>query len=190
MAVSSTEICARAMVLLGQAPIIDIDDVSVPNAVKCKAVYVGSRDALLREYAWGFATKRFVLSADPVAPAFGYTYQFLLPPDCLRVLGTDDAALAYELEGGYLLCDSSAVSIRYTARIEETGKFDSLFDECLSIRIARELAYSVLKKASMVQAMDGLYKLAAPKARLIDSIETRRNEVDDAPTSSWIKARG
>lgn len=186
---SETEICAKALVLLGQNPIIDIDDTSVPNAVKCKAAYAICRDALLREYAWAFAITRMVLAVDATAPAFGYAYQFPLPPDCLRVLGTDTASLAYEIEGGYLMADVDAVSIRYVMQVVDTGKFDSLFTEALAVRIARELSYTILKKATVAQVMDTLFQRAIAQARLVDSIESRRNEADDAAGSSWLSAR-
>jgi len=186
---SPSEICAKAMVLLGQNPIIDIDDTSVPNAVKCKAAYAITRDAMLREYAWAFAVRRVMLVADPAAPAFGYAYKFQLPADCIRVIGTDQAGVGYEIEDGFLMADVSTMGIRYIRRVEESGLFDSLFVDCLAIRIARELAYPVLKKASAIQAMDELYRATVPSAKLADSLESRHNEVNEVATSSWLTAR-
>ena len=186
---SATQICSAALVLIGERPISDIEDTGNPNAVRCKAVYAKSRDALLREYAWGFATKRVALAQAATAPVFGYTYQYPLPADCLRVLETQDASIVYELEDGYLLTDEEEIQIRYIARVTQTGKFDSLYTECLSIRIARELAYAVVKKLSMVQAMDELLKRAMPAARQIDANEGNRAAPTPESQSSWLAAR-
>ncbi len=186
---SETEIAAMAMVLLGQPPIIDIDDTSVPNAVKCKAALPITRDAMLREYPWAFAIARIDLTADVSAPVFGYSYKFQLPADCLRVLGVSDNSTPYVIEGQYLFADVDAISVRYVQRVIAAGMFDSLFTECLAIRLARDLAYSILKKASMVQAMNDLYRMTAPVARVVDSIESRRDETDDTAVSSWVQAR-
>lgn len=188
---SPSEICAKAMVLLGQNPIIDIDDTSVPNAVKCKAAYAITRDAMLREYAWAFAVRRVMLVADPAAPAFGYAYKFQLPADCIRVIGTDQAGVGYEIEDGFLMADVSTMGVRYVRRVEESGFFDSLFVDCLSIRIARELAPSILKDrgAKVAQMMDALYRATIPAAKLADSLESRHNEVNEVATSSWLTAR-
>ena len=143
MPMSPSEICSKAMVLLGQNPIPDITNTANPNAVKCNAVYESEVEALLREYDWTFARGRVALSASAVPPAFGWGYQFQLPSDCAAVRFVNDNRFAWTKEGNMILTDMEAVNLIYTKYVTETGLFDALFIDCLSIRIARSLAYSI-----------------------------------------------
>jgi hypothetical protein len=185
MSLSSTEICAKALVLLGQRPISDIDDTSNPNAVKCAAAYPSERDALLREYDWSFARKRESLE-QITTPDFGYAYAFQLPADCCAVRMVNGDLYDYEVEGDTILTDYETCELVYTAYITETGKFDSLFVECLAYRIARALAYSILGKIDAARVMDQMYQAMKPVARRVDASQSKPDQSD---SDSWVSAR-
>ena len=68
---SSTEICNQALILLGQEPIITLDD-STKQSRLCKRLYQPVLEALLRAYPWTFAIKRKILARDLEMPEFGY----------------------------------------------------------------------------------------------------------------------
>ena len=183
---SVEQICSKALGLLGEKPITDLDQTTNPNAVRCAQLYAVTRDALLSEYAWGFATRRVMLEMDATVPAFGFSYQFVLPADKLRVQKAHDKSIKYVLEGDRLLTDASEVGIVYTRRIEEPGYFDALFTDCLSARMARELAMPILKKLSAVQVAEGLYKDLISSAKRVDAMQ----DYDEPESeSSWLSAR-
>jgi hypothetical protein len=188
MSLSETEICAKAMVLLGQNPISDIDDTTNPNAVKCKAAYYSERDSLIREFDWSFARARSELQ-QTTEPDFGYSYAFEIPSGCLAVRLVNDNLYDYEIEGNSILTDMDTCELVYSQRVEETGRFDALFVECLAVRVARSLAYSVLKKLNVMQAMDALFEKIKPTARRVDISQSKPAHTSADTDHAWLNVR-
>ena len=205
---SDTQICASALVLLGQNPIADIADASVPNAVKCNAAYVKLRDAVLREYDWNFARGRAQL-AQVAAPAFGWQFAFQTPKDFLAARIVNDNFYPWAVEGNTIVTNgghgsagaffvgaptstaTAVCNLVYTRQITESGYFDTMFTDCLSLRIAAELAVSILKDASKSQLMLGLYEKRMPATKRVNASEgSQDHEHDQARHSSWISGRG
>ena len=180
---SREDICNDALGLLGMDPIADIDDTDDANAVKCKQFFDLTRDSLLRRHAWAFAVTRVELAQLEDGPAFGYTYAYQLPSDCLRLLAAaeegedlDSATLAtaglqYAVEAGSVLTDSETCYAKYLARVEETGLFDSLFCEALSNALAVKLANAFTKSDAIVQKMAALADIAYRQATTVNCSE-------------------
>jgi hypothetical protein len=195
VSLSDTQICSKTLVALGQNPIADISDKSVPNAVKCNAVYASERDALLREFDWNFA-RGYARLPMAKAPDFGWLFRFQLPSDFLAAREVNDEivvpgmARRWSLAGQYILTNDSACNLVYTRQILETGLFDPLFVDCLVYRIARAIAYSITKKESAAQAMHAMYQSIVPTAKRVDSSEQSAKEQDQSHNSSWLQGRG
>jgi hypothetical protein len=79
------EIINLALSDCGSALIATIDD-DLPEARQAKAKYGANRDAVLEAREWTFAKRRLLLTQDAVAPSFGYTYQYILPSNVIRVV--------------------------------------------------------------------------------------------------------
>lgn len=183
------------------------------SAQHCTLHYPICRDAVLRAHPWNFAIRRATLGLSAVAPNHEYTYQHVLPDDCLKVIRTDfeangySGAAVYGFPGqmGYssdltpyriesaagigkvLLCDNDTVKIEYIAKITDVAMFDDLFVDVLAQRLAAEIAVAFTDTQTMAKAMWDIYSEKLREARTIDAQEgTPRDVVDLSP---WIAAR-
>jgi hypothetical protein len=86
---SQVSICNQALGWLGANLIISLNDDN-KEAQLCKTNYPDIRDAVLEEREWTFCVRRISLSPLVLEPVYGYTNQFLLPPDVIRILNVPD----------------------------------------------------------------------------------------------------
>lgn len=168
---TKTEICNRALNFLGESPIIDIES-SGPNNVSLRNAYTFALEDSLRSHTWNFALARVSLAQLSSTPIFGYTYQYQLPSDFLKLKETD-SPYPHTIEGDMLLSDDTTMSIIYIKRITDTEKFDSSFANYLAVRLARELAYNITAEATVSDRIEALYKEAKREAKKNDGQESK-----------------
>jgi len=85
MAFSKIDIINRALTKIGQNRIASLDD-DDERAVVAASIFDMVRDAELMAHSWSFAKRRTLLTPETTRPAWGWQYQFLIPPFCLRIL--------------------------------------------------------------------------------------------------------
>lgn len=185
MAVSDISICNGALRLLGARRISAFTE-NTPESRVCAELYEKIRDDLLYSHPWNFASARVSLAALTSSPAFKYAYQFQLPNDCLRVLGTECETDEYEVEGRYLVTDNSTMSVLYIKRITDPGLFSPGFVATFEARLAMEMAYDLTKSTSLKDAMTKEYKDKLANARSFDAQEGSPRRVY---ADSWINSR-
>jgi hypothetical protein len=190
---SREEICNIALAHLGQSPISSFDDDGTDAAMYCRALFTHARDATLRMHPWNFATKRVELAVSATAPACEYDYAFPLPSDYLKrqqLFGADDTTTEvtdYRIEYGSVLTNEDSLFLRYTAVVEEDGRFDSIFVMALAAQLSMALAYPITGKSTQMQAMQQLLDYWLSQARIADKSESAW-EIKN--TSTWDTARG
>ena len=153
MANSDVEICNMALDDLGTGNIISFDEQYNDNAKLCKRWYEVTRKSLLKDLNASFAIKRDVLAALSSTPAYGRTYEFLLPNDCLKLLNINGPLdeQDYQIEGNKILYDSDdPLYIRYVSDFKEVNKFDDEFKECLAIYIATNICMKVRQDTQLL----------------------------------------
>lgn len=188
---SETQICNIALTRLGASTITSLDD-ATQSARVCKTMYGPTRDALLREHPWNFAIKRVALAQSTTTPAFEFSYQYSLPADCLRVIKLSEESYSsgdpeYRVEGGFLLTNEGTVKIEYVAQITDTDLFDAQFSDCLSSRLAKEIAMTLTDNAQIAEQAAREYERKLSMARGMDAREgTPRAIVADAWTMSRL----
>ena len=173
MALSRIEVANRALDAVGVDRLASLDQ-GGKAANLCNAMMPVLRDGLLRRHPWNFAKGRANLPALVGAPAWGYTYRYQLPADCLRVLrlNVTDPTTAYKIEGGLLLTDAGPpLGISYIKRIEDPGLFDALFAEVLIKAIARDLAKPMANDTALRQVMAKEFDEALRDARSANAAE-------------------
>lgn len=197
------------MGLLAEAPKQGVGEYAI--ATKFRSCYVPLRNALLREYHWGFATKRVALVVLSTAPVSGYLYQYTLPTDYLDAQDISYSAASeysafdyppydylpfwyppfppfrYAIENNVLLTDSDSVILTYTALVTDSTKFDPMFTAALAARIAAHIAAGLYGNATLAASLRQLAEIELGKARMADATEgtpqvARRER-------SWIDAR-
>jgi hypothetical protein len=172
MANSMVHICNKALAIIGDDRINSINEDS-KRARLLKEIFACNRDSVLRLVPWNFAKVRTVLSPDSAAPAWGFTYQFTLPADCLRVLRLDYDEYLYRVEGRKILSDLSTINVLYISAVEDTEQFDSLFSDALAGSLAMDIAYPLTSNPAMVKVATNLYFQALAEASRINGMESR-----------------
>jgi len=197
---SSVEIANSALTKMGETRIMSLTD-NVKAAREINAVFTLRRDALLRAYNWNFAMKRDQLPALSDAPSWGYTYQYQLPSDCLRVVQvsefyvipglTDYIAGAdaepFRIAGQTIETDFSApLKVRYIRRVTNSGEFDVLFNELFACDLAVNTCESITQSTSKKESLKQDMKEALTQAIRANAIELPPQFIQD---DSWIMSR-
>jgi hypothetical protein len=182
---SKTDICNLALDLLSAGTVTDVDNPTNPTEELLNRWYDQSRRKALREHPWNFASKRALIASSSIAPAFGYSKQFPLPNDFVRLLSLEGDTgqmlnpVSFEVERGAVLINTDATSLRlrYVYDIEDITRFDPMFIDMLAHEIALVIAFKVTESNGNVERVDRLQKQRAAMARAIDGQErppTRR----------------
>lgn len=174
------------LIKLGADPITSLADDSA-EARAANAQYEKLRDEVLRAHPWNFAIARQRLARLSDAPVFGFSHQYQMPSDCLRVLGMNEGRSRFEIEGRKLLTDEDSADVVYVRRVTDPNEFDAMFCEALAYRIAADLAYPLANSTTLSGSMMQLYRDALALARSVDGQETGAQRVLEA--SAWIEAR-
>jgi len=167
---SVVDICNGALNQLGASTILTLTEDS-KNARLCNARYTQVRDSVFRSHPWNCLQKRVQLAADTDTPAWGFTQQYTLPADCLRVLTILDYDADYKIEGRKILTDNSNMKILYIARITDPNEYDELLRETLSAALAADIAYAITSSNPTASNMYNLFKDKLKEARFVDATE-------------------
>lgn len=186
---SITEIANLALTKLGPGSgyVTDYETDATSVGQALRRTYESVRDLVLDSHPWRFSRKRTNLSADVATPSWGFSYQYTLPEDCLRVMSVE-GEIPYEQESGKLLCDEAGpIYVRYMAKVTVTGSFTPAFVDALATRWAAELAVPITKSHSRrLELLEEFRKLALPQARKSDNIGSVPERASDG---DWLKSR-
>ncbi len=189
--VSKTSICNKTLRKLGAKPVINVDTDTSRQATLCKSAYDDVLDEVLREHNWNFAVTRQALNKDASgSPLYEFSNRFILPtlPKFIKLISIENNP-DYRLESGFILANAEELNIRYVARITDTNRYDSMFIEVLSARLAAEIAFALTSDATgktLTQKMQQEYLLALSRARDIDFQEDNQKAITN---SQWNDSR-
>lgn len=183
MAQSAVALCSRALITLGARPIASLDE-SGTEAMVCRRLYPGIRDAVLSAHPWSFATGQARLARLSARPTADYRHAYQLPVDFLRALSAGDGGtgrgLAYRIAERRLHCDAEAVVLTYVFRPHESD-FPPFFDELLTARIAADLCLPLTESTSRAEMLARLADDAAARGRRIDAQQDTPPRIRDFP---------
>jgi hypothetical protein len=196
---SVIQVANRALTKLGAARIMSLSDDN-KQARAVASCFDDLRDDELRAHRWQFAMRRTELAALSDAPAYGYQYQYALPPDFLRIDMVDDRYpsavmdnyidaeyLEWTLEGNVILTDlSSPLKLRYISQVTDPNAWDSNFREALASRIAMEICEDLTQSDTKKNAAAKDYGRAITQAVRIGAIE---KPPVTPPDNSWVISR-
>jgi len=174
---STVEICNGALNQLGATTILSLTEDS-KNARLCNSRYTQVRDALFRTHPWNCLQKRVQIAADTTAPAWGFSYAYTLPADCLRLLKILDYDSNYKVEGRKILSNTSSMKILYVGRITDPNEYDELLRETLSASLSADIAFGVTSNNQTATNMYNLFKDKLKDARFVDSTEGQNVDQD------------
>ena len=190
---SVVDICNGALNQLGATTILSLTEDS-KNARLCNARYTQVRDGIFRSHPWNCLQKRTSLAKDATAPAWGFSAQFTLPADCLRLLYIIDYDSNYKVEGRKILSNTSTMKILYISRVTDPNQYDELLRETLSAALAADIAYGITSSNPVSEKMNTLFQDKLRDARFVDATEGQNNAPDLGMTdaidaSTFINAR-
>ena len=182
---SVVQICNSALNQLGASSITALTEDS-KNARVCNERYETIRDAVYRSHPWNCLIKRVQLAQDSDTPAWGFTYQYTLPADCLRILGIKDYNSDYKVEGRKLLISESSVYLIYLAQITDVNELDVLLRETISAHLAQDISYAITANLQVSKLMAEKYQAKLSEARHTDASEGYNTNPELAPTDQII----
>ena len=190
---SEVDICNGSLNQLGASTIISLTE-DYKNARLCNARYTQVRDSLFRSHPWNCLQKRVQLASDTATPAWGFSYQFTLPADCLRVLRIEDYDSDYKIEGRKIVSNVPTMKILYIALIEDPNEYDEILRETLSAALCADIAYAITSSNPVTQNMYNLFQEKLREARFVDATEGQNTIQDNGMTDvidagSWTNAR-
>ena len=195
--ITKTSICNSALIKVGAERIASIDDAN-KRARLCKEQYEKIRNDLLQSHPWNFATTQKTLALlATYTPKFEYENAFVIPSDVLRIINTSlntghhigerhwNVEIDPATNSKLLLCNESAVSIRYLKDIDEPY-FTPAFAELLAAKIAVDLSYSLTQSAKHTALLQQQFDQKIKDVRSFDSMEGSVRVVD---ADDWLLAR-
>ncbi len=178
---SVVDICNTALNQLGASTILTLTEDS-KNARLCNARYTQIRDAVFRSHPFNCLQKRVELSSSTTTPAWGYSFKYDLPGDCLRLLRILDYDSDHKVEGRSILSNNSSMKILYISRITDPNQYDELLRETISAALAADIAYAITSNNTTQQNMIALYQDKLRDARFVDSTEGYNTTQEDGMT--------
>lgn len=198
MALSRTDIVNQALHRVGAKRIMDLDDDDSIPARICKDLLDTTIQEVGRSHEWNCLKSRADLAQLSEAPPFGWSYQYQLPTDFLKLvklngtLSDNDPGDEYEIEGRKILTDADVAQIQYIAFKTDTNEYDALFIDAVVTLLAAKIAIPIRGGAygEMVGQLKGEFEgVTLPKARKRDAAERKRVRYDPASESRFIRSR-
>lgn len=180
MASSETDIVNVGLILLGQPTILRLDDDN-DVARPANALWPDVRDAVLSEHPWNRCTKILTLSKTPRNPGWvtterSYSYEYLYPADCLRILEPEDDLAKWEAGvsttgEAVIWSDTDGLTVKYIFRNTNVSQYSSWLSLAMSKRMAAELALPITQSLSKANAMMTAYQMHLSRAKGMDGQE-------------------
>ncbi len=197
---SEVEICNQALSHVGQGKRIGSLTERSEEAAVCRTFYDLTRDIVLRDYPWPFASKIESLGLVENTPNDDWGYSFRIPDDYLhdiKIMGVgriEEAGTAIEYEigsdstGGLIFTDQADAVLKYTARVQDPNKFTPDFNEALGYLMAVKIGPTITggDPRGMVKEAERRYMTCISKAKAAAANEGRKGPAVD---SSWISGR-
>jgi len=199
---TKTDICNKALSALGSGSTTqDVETEKSQEAKVCNLWYDGTRDEVLRDFDWPFATKRAVpLGVVLTDPLTQWSFAYRYPSDCLRIqkiesgvrsprrsevishiLGADDA-------GTLIYTNQEDACLTYTFRHTNVLFYPPDFQHTLALLLSSYIAPRLMggDRFNMAEKVFKLYVVHATKTKA-----SAMNEQisDQEPESTFVKER-
>jgi hypothetical protein len=162
---------------MGQRKINSLND-NQNEAIVMNANYELSRDKVLADAAWTFATERQVLSPVEDALAFGRGNKFLIPSEVLRVFrvfrptSTSQTgkfmSADWVREGRYIISSEEALWAMFIMKVSDPSLFSPSFVHALAARLAADTAITFTESIKMEEKMEARYIMKLEDAKYAD----------------------
>lgn len=190
-ATSEVQLCSNALGLLGASTISSFDDGSA-FATLCKNLWPTVRDAVLGSHPWKCVSKQATLTPEATNYSFDWSYSFVLPPQCLRVISIGqerDDDPEFEIMDGRVLTDEAVVYLRYVYQQADVTKYDAMLTMACTSGMAASLAYPVTKAQTVMDAMFKLHEFHLKRARTVNG-QQDTGQLSDGSVLIAVRGQG
>ncbi len=175
---TDVEICSMALSRLGQGAITslaDTDNVSVT----CNVHFQQAVDWVLREREWKNAIKRAALATPDGTPVFGWTENYNVPADCLRVLDVRANNLEdytenntrWNHEDGVINCEiDDGIKIKYIYRVA-AASIESHIVAVIALKLADMICITITNSKKLKEGISMEYKDVLRDAAALDGMQ-------------------
>lgn len=152
---------------------------------------------ILEEAQWTFAIRTLEWNYDAsVTSDFGYTYAFSKPSNYVRTAAIcsdgyfNSPITNFSDENNYWFCDYETIYIKYVSDDVLFGRdyslWTKLFTNCVAANMASELAVSLTKSQTIMDARDKALKKYIADAKSLDAMN---GPTQFMPPGNWTKSR-
>ena len=171
---NQVDICNGALTKIGANEINSLDD-PTKAARKCKLRYNICRKYVLRSHPWRAIRKFASISPETTKPPMQYNYQFILPPDLIRLWLVTNVngkpRRDYEKVGNKIYANWEMCYIKYGVDEVDAEKYDDMMVETLSLYLAKDIGYSITQDRGIVSDVNAEYEAVMRRAKSVDSKE-------------------
>lgn len=177
---SDVSMCSNALLLIGDEAISSFSDTG-HGATVADALYPDVYRQVLSEHPWSFAFKEQDLSRLAQAPdsSTGYSYQFQLPADCIRVWATFPHG-DYVIVGDKLYSNQPDLFCRYVYEVAES-QLPPFVIKAIEYKLASEFAVPVTEDTVKANFYEQKYVFQLAKAKNIDAQSRPATPIIDSP---------
>lgn len=189
MAITSIDICARALVLIGASPITSFDD-GTTEAIVADNLYEDTVRDLLSRHRWRFASSQIQMSRLVDAPEHKWDAAYQVPAECILVHGVyvNGSPIEFDRYQDMIYCnavDTDEVFIDYMFRADET-LWPPFFVMTVILQMASVFAYSVAQQEALADLFEKRALRQFTVARNLDSQSQTNRKL---PTSRFLDVR-
>jgi hypothetical protein len=194
---SKNDIMGIALVSLGQrSPTSPTEQTKASQFANDR--YESVRDMVLAAGTWNCASTRASLTLLATAPAFGFSNQFTLPADFLRLIRFQDEDLIniqYRIEAKsngdgtatrVLLTDEGTANIKYVFRLTEVAKMDELLKNAIAMKLAYQITLALKGSMQQVAFFKREYEETMSEAMFVDALQ---GPVETMQGTEWLNSR-
>jgi hypothetical protein len=177
----------------------DISDITeaTPEAEQVNLLYDDTRDAMLRQHPWVFATKYTTPASLAGTVPGNWTYMYTYPTDCLKMLGIvnplgdDQPKIKFEVARNstgtrIILSNEDTPQIFYTFRAEDTVDYDPEFVMAFSYVLGARMSMALTGDRAIT---DMLYQQATLVLNSAWGSDSNEGIEPSIPDADWIRAR-
>ena len=185
MATDAVGIANMALTLIGQEPILSLTEDN-KDARFVNANYNNVRQQVLRAGRWNSATKRATLAVLATAPAWGFTRQFQLPSDFLRMGEAQEPKEKWRIEGQLFLSDLTTVQITYVHDLTDVSIMEATLQDAIAAKLAAEICIALTGNRDLMRDVTAIYQAKLAEARYMDAQE---GSIEVIEGFKWVDAR-
>lgn len=179
------DICNMALAYIGNTRTISSLAEQTKESILCSRFYNVTRQELLQDFPWNFATKTVDLTVTTdTDDRFEYVYEY--PEDCLRVVRVGQEDDGEELndysirtidDNGditkRIACDLEDARCQYIFDVQDMDNVPPVFFRALALSLATELSMPMSAAPQITQSVYQQARLAIDKAKRMCALESR-----------------